>query len=71
MTEQEKKQQDKFVDTLFEHMENIQLLRPALARDFLHDIIDAAIKDVWAGNLTKDSHIINYIKWINEEILGG
>lgn len=71
MTEQEQKQQDKFVNTLFEHWENIQLLRPTLARDLLRDIVDAAIKDVWAGKLEQDSHIIKYIRWINEEILEG
>lgn len=64
-------QQEKLVNTLFEHWENIPLVRPALARDFLQDIIDAAIKDIWAGNLTKESHIIDYIQWLNEEILEG
>lgn len=67
-TEQE---QEKFVNTLLEYWENIPLLRPALARDLLRDIIDAAIKDIEAGNLTKDSHIIDYIQWLNEEILEG
>lgn len=64
-------QHEQFVNKLLEYWDNIPLLRPALARDLLRDIIDAAIKDIEAGNLTKESHIIDYIQWLNEEILGG
>lgn len=70
MTEQEKKHFD-FVSQLLENWENIRLMRPTLARDLLGDIVDAAIKDIEAGNLTKESHIIDYIQWLNDEILGG
>lgn len=70
MTEQEKKHFD-FVNQLLDNWENIRLMRPTLARDLLGDIVDAAIKDIEAGNLTKESHIIDYIQWLNDEILGG
>jgi len=62
-------QHEQFVNRLFEYWDNIPLLKPELARDLLRDIIDAAIKDIDAGNLTKESNIIDYIQWINEEIL--
>lgn len=70
MTEQEKNHFD-FVSQLLDNWENIRLMRPTLARDLLGDIVDAAIKDIEAGNLTKESHVIDYIQWLNEEILGG
>lgn len=64
-----KQQHDKFIERMFEHWDNIPNLRPELARDLLRDIIDAAIKDLDAGNLEKESHIVDYIQWINDEIL--
>ena len=67
----EQKQHEKFIYTLLDHWENIRLMRPTLARDLLGDIVDAAIKDIEAGNLTKESHIIDYIQWLNDEILEG
>lgn len=70
MTEQEKNHFD-FVSQLLDNWGNIRLMRPTLARDLLGDIVDAAIKDIEAGNLTKESHVIDYIQWLNEEILGG
>lgn len=62
-------QHEQFVNRLLEYWDNIPLLKPKLARDLLRDIIDAAIKDIDAGNLTKESNIIDYIQWINDEIL--
>lgn len=68
MNEQEK---NKLVNELLEHWDNIIFVRKTLARDLLRDIVDAAIKDVYSGKLEKDSRIIEYIRWINEEILEG
>lgn len=62
-------QHEQFVNRLLEYWDNISLLKLELARDLLRDIIDAAIKDIDAGNLTKESNIIDYIQWINNEIL--
>ena len=70
MTEQEKFHFD-FLNELFEHWDNIRLLRKGLVHSLLSDIVDAAIKDIEAGKLEKDSHIIEYIRWLNEEILEG
>jgi len=64
-------QHEQFVNRLLEYWDNIPLLKPELARDLLRDIIDAAIKDIEAGNLTKESNIIDYIQWVNDEILSG
>lgn len=64
-------QHEQFINKLLEYWDNIPLLKPELARDLLRDIIDATIKDIEAGNLTKESHIIDYIQWVNDEILSG
>lgn len=68
MTEQEKHE---FLNTLFEHWDNIRTVRLSLAHDLLSDIVDAAIKDVDDGTLNKDSHVIKYIRYINDEVCGG
>lgn len=67
-TEQEKHE---FLNTLFEHWDNIRTVRESLAHSLLSDMVDAAIKDIDDGNLSKKSHIIEYIRFINDEICGG
>lgn len=56
------------VTNLLQYWERILDLKPTLARDFLQDMIDASVKDIEAGNLQADSHIVEYIEWINENI---
>lgn len=62
------KSTEALVTNLLQYWEEILNLKPILARDFLQDMIDASIKDIEAGNLQPDSHIVEYIEWINEKI---
>jgi hypothetical protein len=62
------KNTEALVTNLLEYWERIPDLKPALACAYLRDMIDASIKDIEAGNLQADSHIVYYIEWINENI---
>lgn len=62
------KSTEALVTNLLQYWECILDIKPTLARDFLQDMIDASIKDIEEGNLQPDSHIVEYIEWINEKI---
>lgn len=60
-----------FLNSLFEYWDNIRMVRDSLAHSLLSDMVDAAIKDIDEGNLSKKSHVIEYIRFINDVICGG